>query len=110
MAQKHKYPFAEEGHRFRILRKAEGIPSAVAFAAKLNWAQSGVAQFELGMRRVPADKALQLRRVIPGFDPLWLWDGDMRGLGYDLRKRIEAEEAKEEEESDTKALSSRRKR
>jgi hypothetical protein len=41
------------------------------------------------------DKALQLRSKIPGFDPLWLWEGDKRGLSFDLRQRVEAEEAKE---------------
>ncbi len=91
-------PFAEDGRRFRLLRQAEGFKSASAFAQKLNWPQSGVSQFETGQRRVPADKALQLRKMIPGFDPLWLWEGDKKGLSFDLRRRIEEEEAKEEPE------------
>jgi hypothetical protein len=41
------------------------------------------------------DKALQLRAKIPGFDPIWLWEGDKRGLSFDLRQRIDAEEVKE---------------
>ena len=48
------------------------------------------------MRRVPLDKAKQLGAKIPGFGPIWLWEGDKRGLSFDLRKRIEDEEAKEQ--------------
>lgn len=62
----------------------------------MNWPQSAMSQFETGMRRVPTDKVIQLRTAVPGFDPVWLWDGDKRGLSYDLRKRIEEEEAKEQ--------------
>ena len=92
---KNIYPFAEQGQRLRWLRQAERIPTAVAFAAFMSWPQSGMSQFESGKRRVPMDKALQLRSRIPGFDPIWLWEGDKRGLSYDLRIRIEAEEEKE---------------
>jgi len=63
----------------------------------MNWPQSAVSQFETGARKVPLDKALQLRKSIPGFDPIWLWEGDKRGLSFDLRQRIEAHEAKETE-------------
>ena len=90
------YPFADQGRRLRWLRQAEGIPTALAFAKYVGWGQSDVSQFETGKRRVPMDKVLQLRKRILGFDPLWLWEGDKRGLSYDLRKRIEAEEAKEQ--------------
>jgi hypothetical protein len=90
-------PFADQGRRLRWLRQAEKIPTRTAFAALLGWQQAGVSQFENGARRVPMDKALQLRAKIPGFDPIWLWEGDKRGLSYDLRVRIEAEEAKETE-------------
>jgi transcriptional regulator with XRE-family HTH domain len=90
------YPFADQGRRLRLLRQAEGINSGTAFAARLGWPQSGVSQFETGVRRLPLDKAMQLRATIPGFDPLWLWEGDKRGLSFDLRKRIEEEEAKEQ--------------
>jgi hypothetical protein len=92
------YPYADQGRRLRWLRQAERIPTAVAFAAFLHWPQSGMSQFESGKRRVPMDKAMQLRARIPGFDPVWLWEGDKRGLSYDLRVRIEAEEAKEPQE------------
>jgi hypothetical protein len=77
------------------LRQAERIGTGSAFAVKFRWNQSGISQFETGKRQVPADKALQLAREIAGFDPLWLWTGDKRGLGFDLKQRIEAEEAKE---------------
>jgi hypothetical protein len=92
---KSDYPFSEQGRRLRWLRQAERIPTATAFAALVGWQQAGMSQFESGKRRVPMDKAMQLRAKIPGFDPLWLWEGDKRGLSYDLRVRIEAEEAKE---------------
>jgi hypothetical protein len=90
-----KYPYADQGRRLRWLRQAEGFASGSAFAARLGWPQSGLSQFEVGLRRVPVDKAMELRRNFPGFDPMWLWDGDKRGLSFDLRQRIEAEEAKE---------------
>lgn len=96
MAGGTKYPFAEQGRRLRLLRQAERHPTGVGFAARLNWPQSAMSQFETGMRRVPTDKVIQLRTAVPGFDPVWLWDGDKRGLSYDLRKRIEEEEAKEQ--------------
>ncbi len=90
-----KYPFADQGRRLRWLRQAEGIPTASAFAEWIGWPQSGMSQFETGQRRVPMPKAMQLRAKIPGFDPIWLWEGEKRGLSFDLRQRIEAEEAKE---------------
>jgi transcriptional regulator with XRE-family HTH domain len=95
MADEHEYPFWEQGRRLRWLRQAERRGTGTAFAEYVGWGQSGYSQFETGKRRVPADKALQLRKKIVGFDPLWLWEGDKRGLSYDLRVRIEAEEAKE---------------
>ncbi len=95
MPHRDKYPFAEQGRRLRMLRQAEGFPTATEFAGKVGWPQSGVSQFETGMREVPKAKALELRSKIPGFDPVWLWDGDKKGLSFDLRQRIEAEEAKE---------------
>lgn len=91
-------PYFEQGRRLRWLRQAERIDTGTAFAAKVGWAQSGYSQFETGKRQVTREKALQLSRTIPGFDPFWLWDGDKRGLSFDLRTRIEAEEAKEPKE------------
>ena len=97
MAGDNENPFAEQGRRLRWLRLAEGIRTGSAFATYLRWGQPGYSQFETGKRRVPMDKALELRAKIPGFDPLWLWEDDKRGLSFDLRRRIEAEEAKETE-------------
>lgn len=96
MGDQNEYPYTEQGRRLRWLRQAERIDTASAFAVRVGWHQSGVSQFETGKRRVPMDKALQLVKKIPGFDPLWLWEGDKRNLGFDLRSRIEAEEAKEQ--------------
>lgn len=90
-----KYPFADQGRRLRWLRQAERFPTAIGFAAFMNWRQSGMSQFETGLRQLPARKALELRTRILGFDPTWLWTGDKRGLSFDLRQRIEAEEARE---------------
>lgn len=95
----------EQGRRLRWLRQAERISTASAFAQKLGWPQSAMSQFETGQRRLPADRALQLRAKIPGFDPLWLWEGEKRGLSFDLRQRIEAEEAKEAERDPQSASS-----
>jgi hypothetical protein len=77
--------YAEEARRLRLSRQAEGIATASAFAARVGWPQSGVSQFETGKRRVTVDKALMLRAMIPGFDPLWLWEGEKRGLSIDLK-------------------------
>jgi hypothetical protein len=95
MGDDSENPFFEQGRRLRWLRQAERIPTGTAFAVKIGWAQSGYSQFETGKRQITREKALQLSRTIPGFDPFWLWDGDKRGLSFDLRQRIEAEEAKE---------------
>lgn len=95
MAGLRDNPFYEQGRRLRWLRQAMRINTASEFAARVGWRQSGMSQFETGRRRVPMDKAMQLRKKIPGFDPLWLWEGDKRGLSFDLLQRIEAEEAKE---------------
>lgn len=88
-------PFFEQGRRLRWLRQAERIATGTAFATKVGWAQSGYSQFETGKRQITREKALQLSKSIPGFDPFWLWEGDKRGLSFDLRQRIEAEEFKE---------------
>lgn len=95
MSKDQVAPYFEQGRRLRWLRQAERITTGSAFALRVGWAQSGYSQFETGKRRVPMDKAMQLVRTIPGFDPLWLWEGEKRNLGFDLRQRIEAEEAKE---------------
>jgi hypothetical protein len=95
MPTEHGGPFSEQGRRLRLLRQAERRGSGAAFAKWLGWGQSNYAQFEAGSRMVPADKAIQLARSIPGFDPMWLWEDKREGLGFDLRRRIEEEEAKE---------------
>ena len=97
MKKEREKPFADQGRRLRLLRQAERIPTGEAFAEYVGWGknQSGVSMFETGARRVPAEKALQIRKKIPGFDPIWLWEDDKRGLSFELRQRIEAEEAKE---------------
>jgi hypothetical protein len=95
MKKGSNYPFADQGRRLRLLRQAERYASGYAFAVRLGWPQPSISQFETGLRRVPMDKALELRRMVPGFDPVWLWEGDTSGLSFDLRKRIEEEEAKE---------------
>jgi hypothetical protein len=89
------YPFSEEGRRLRWLRQAGRFDTALAFAQYVGWGRSGVSMFETGQRQVPMQKALQLFHKIPGFDPVWLWTGDKRNLSFDLRQRIEAEEAKD---------------
>lgn len=90
-----KYPFEQQGRRLRWLREAERLDSGSALAKRMNWPQSAVSQFETGMRKVPLDKALQLRSMFPGFDPMWLWEGDERGLSFDLRERIRDAQAKD---------------
>ena len=95
VADATKYPYREQGNRLRLLRLAEKRGSGVAFSKFLGWNQSGYSQFETGARMVPADKARQLARVIPGFDPLWLWENRRENLGFDLRRRIEEIEEQE---------------
>lgn len=83
-----------EAKRLRTLRKAEGFAdSASRWAHYLGWTDTALSNYETGFRRVPRDAALQLYRKVPGFDPLWLWTGEKRGLGFDLRMRIETVEA-----------------
>jgi len=84
------YPFFEQGQRLRWFRLALGIPTAQAFARLLDWPQSAMSQFETGRRMMQAEPALELRRRFVGFDPVWLWEGDERGLSWDFRERINA--------------------
>lgn len=91
-----KYPFAEQGRRLRILRKAENVATGSLFAQKLSWSQASYSQFETGVRQIPLSKVQAMTRQIPGFDPQWLWHGDKRGLGWSLRQRIDAVEDAED--------------
>lgn len=93
MDQKQRNPYWEQGQRLRLLRQALRINTGTAFAQQFGWPQSGYSMFETGARAVPRDKALDLARKIPGFDPMWLWHGEKRGLSFDLLTRIEEQEA-----------------
>lgn len=99
MATDDEKPYAAQGKRLRWLRQGLGIPTQEAFAQYVGWGknQSGLSQFETGARRVPMDKALQIRKKIPDFNPLWLWENDKSGLTVRFLKMIESEEAKDEE-------------
>jgi transcriptional regulator with XRE-family HTH domain len=84
----------KEARRMRQLRRAEGFgENAAAFAKRVGWTPTQLSNYENGLRRVPRDAALQLLKVIPGFDPLWLWLGEKRALSFDLRRRLEEVEA-----------------
>lgn len=101
MGHGRKYPFWEQGRRLRLLRQALQMPTQAAFAKYVGWGddnQTTVSNFESGLRSVPAHKALQIRKRIPGFDPLWLWEDDRTGMSPKLMMAIEAEEAKEPKE------------
>lgn len=97
-----------EARRIRALRRADGYgDSASRWAHHLGWTDTALSNYETGFRRVPRDAALKLHQKVAGFDPLWLWTGDERGLSVKLRdelRKAEAElEAEEEaEESDPK--------
>jgi hypothetical protein len=85
-----------EAQRMKALRRAEGYgDSATRFAHYLGWTLAALSSYEVGFRRVPREGALQLYKKIPGFDPLWLWTGEERGLSMDLRNRIRRAEAEE---------------
>lgn len=101
MTREPEKPYADQGRRLRWLRQAERIMTGSAFAAKYGWPQSGMSQFETGARQIPARKALQLQKQIVGFDVNYIWTGEKRGLSFDLRQRIEAEEAKEMDSQST---------
>lgn len=80
----------------RALRRAEGYAdSASRWAHFLGLNFSALSNYETGFRRVPRDVALQIRRKVPGFDPLWLWEGEERGLSVALRDRLREAEAAE---------------
>jgi transcriptional regulator with XRE-family HTH domain len=96
-----KYPYWEQGRRLRWLRQAMEMNQA-AFAKYVDWSdegQAGVSNFESGRRQVPAHKALQIRKKMPDFDPLWLWEDDRSGMSLRLMKQIDAEAAKEPPQS-----------
>jgi len=83
----------------RAIRRAEGYgDNASRWAKHLGWTDTALSNYETGFRRVPRDAALQLYKKIPGFDPLWLWTGEERGLTLDLRQRLREAYATEEAE------------
>jgi len=83
----------------RALRRAEGYEdSASRWARYLGFTDTALGNYETGFRRVPRDAALQLHKRIPGFDPLWLWTGEEKGLTVELRDRLRRAEAAEEVE------------
>ena len=80
----------------RALRRAEGFAdSSSRWAHYLGWTDTALSNYETGFRRVPRDAALRLREKVPGFDPVWLWTGDERGLPVVLRDRLRKAEADE---------------
>lgn len=88
-----------EARRLRQLRRAEGYGSSQgAFGAKLGWTQPEISMFERGERRVPRGKVLEMHKVIPGFDPLWLTEGRREALSFDLRTRLDRHEAEDEDQ------------
>lgn len=88
-----------EARRIRALRRAEGYgDNASRWAHFLGWTDTALSNYETGFRRVPRDAALKLYQKIPGFDPLWLWTGEERGLSLALRERLRQAEAAEEAE------------
>lgn len=91
-----------EARRLRLLRQAEGYgPSQqAAFAKRLGWSQSEMSMYENGERRVPRGKVLEMHKTIPGFAPLWFTEDRREGLSFDLRRRIEDIEAKEQASAD----------
>lgn len=92
-------PELPEARRLRLLRVAEGFENAAAWAAYLGWPPTALSNFENGSRRVPRDKALQIRERVAGFSVDWLWTGDESGMSVDLRRRLREAEAKEARES-----------
>lgn len=89
-----------EARRMRALRRAEGFADSQSrFARYLGWNDSALNNYETGFRRVPRDAALKLYQKIPGFDPLWLWTGEEKGLTVELRDRLRKAEAEEEAEA-----------
>ena len=79
----------------RALRRAEGFADNQSrWAHFLGWTDTALSNYETGFRRVPRDAALRLRERVPGFDPVWLWTGDERGLtSVALRDRLRLAEA-----------------
>jgi hypothetical protein len=94
-----------EAKRIRALRRAEGYgDNASRWAHYLGWTDTALSNYETGFRRVPRDAALKLYQKVPGFDPLWLWTGEERGLSLHLRDRLRKALADEEEEAETRVM------
>jgi hypothetical protein len=94
-----------EARRMRALRRAEGYgDNASRWAHYLGWTDTALSNYETGFRRVPRDAALKLYQKVPGFDPLWLWTGEEKGLTLELRERLRKALLDEEEEAETRAM------
>lgn len=76
-------PFAEEGRRLALVRRVLGF-SQVEIAEKLNLRNSRWSNWELGLNQIPPGVVTQLKRLLPGLDQDWVYEGDRSGLSHQL--------------------------
>jgi DNA-binding XRE family transcriptional regulator len=92
----------EVPRRLRELRRAEGIPTAVAFAERLGASSARYGNIEGGSYALSIMVAHAVVDAIPGMTLDWLYYGREGGLDLPLRDRLRA--AKEEIASEARRL------
>lgn len=92
----------EVPRRLRELRRAERIPTAVAFAERLGATTSRYGNIEAGSYALSIKVAHALVDAIPGMTLDWLYYGREGGLDLSLRDRLRA--AKKEIASEARRL------
>jgi hypothetical protein len=93
MAPHPKYGAHATAQRLRLVREIAGYETAAAFARKLDIKLSRYWNFENGLP-LSIEVAQIIVRAVPGLSLDWLYNGEERGLSGDLRKRLEAENAR----------------
>jgi transcriptional regulator with XRE-family HTH domain len=73
--------------RLRQLRSAERYETATAFARKLGISAPRYLNFEIG-KPLSIEVAQKIVRTVPGCSLDWLYNGEQRGLSFDLRQRL----------------------
>lgn len=93
--------FIEAGERLRLTREAAGFSTALAFAKKLNVANSTYNRYENG-ETFPKPDAMDALRTLYGVDYGWISRGELWTVPPDLAKEIEKRMNEEKKTKDTK--------
>lgn len=93
-------PFEDEGRRLALVRRVLGL-SQVELSERLNLRNSRWSNWEVGANQIPPSVVTQLKRLLPGLDQDWIYEGDRSGLSHQLAATFD-KVASEPEDTGTK--------